>query len=78
MFATERGVYPPSVRAPLKRSSFFSEGVMERLQLGPEILQRDNPRLIYARLTGFGQSGRLSQVAGHDINFLALSGMWKK
>ncbi|XP_061022384.1 alpha-methylacyl-CoA racemase-like isoform X1 [Dama dama] len=49
-------------------------GVMEKLQLGPEILQKENPRLIYARLSGFGQSGRFSKVAGHDINYLALSG----
>ncbi|XP_023401177.1 alpha-methylacyl-CoA racemase isoform X3 [Loxodonta africana] len=52
----------------------FRGGVMEKLQLGPEILQQENPRLIYARLSGFGQSGRFSGVAGHDINFLALSG----
>ncbi|XP_045704083.1 alpha-methylacyl-CoA racemase [Phyllostomus hastatus] len=56
----------------------FRHGVMEKLQLGPEILQKENPRLIYARLTGFGQSGRLSKVAGHDINFLALSGVLSK
>uniref|UniRef100_A0A8B9X1R9 Solute carrier family 45 member 2 n=1 Tax=Bos mutus grunniens TaxID=30521 RepID=A0A8B9X1R9_BOSMU len=52
----------------------FRPGVMEKLQLGPEILQKENPRLIYARLSGFGQSGRFSKVAGHDINYLALSG----
>ncbi|XP_017403788.1 alpha-methylacyl-CoA racemase isoform X2 [Cebus imitator] len=52
----------------------FRSGVMERLQLGPEILQRENPRLIYARLSGFGQSGSFSRLAGHDINYLALSG----
>lgn len=48
---------------------------MEKLQLGPETLQKENPRLIYARLSGFGQSGRLATVAGHDINYLALSGV---
>ncbi|XP_057565394.1 alpha-methylacyl-CoA racemase [Hippopotamus amphibius kiboko] len=53
----------------------FRAGVMEKLQLGPEILQRENPKLIYARLSGFGQSGRFSSVAGHDINYLALSGV---
>ncbi|XP_060002924.1 alpha-methylacyl-CoA racemase isoform X2 [Lagenorhynchus albirostris] len=53
----------------------FRPGVMEKLQLGPEILQRENPKLIYARLSGFGQSGRFSRVAGHDINYLALSGV---
>ncbi|XP_062942677.1 alpha-methylacyl-CoA racemase isoform X2 [Cynocephalus volans] len=52
----------------------FRPGVMEKLQLGPEILQQENPKLIYARLSGFGQSGRFSRVAGHDINYLALSG----
>ncbi|XP_023595259.1 alpha-methylacyl-CoA racemase isoform X2 [Trichechus manatus latirostris] len=52
----------------------FRSGVMEKLQLGPEILQQVNPKLIYARLSGFGQTGRFSGVAGHDINYLALSG----
>lgn len=53
----------------------FRPGVMEKLQLGPETLLRENPKLIYARLSGFGQSGRFFQVAGHDINYLALSGV---
>ncbi|XP_022349318.1 alpha-methylacyl-CoA racemase isoform X2 [Enhydra lutris kenyoni] len=52
----------------------FRYGVMEKLQLGPEVLRKENPKLIYARLSGFGQSGRFSKVAGHDINYLALSG----
>ncbi|XP_030187537.1 alpha-methylacyl-CoA racemase [Lynx canadensis] len=56
----------------------FRHGVMEKLQLGPEILQRVNPKLIYARLSGFGQSGRFCRVAGHDINYLALSGILSK
>ncbi|XP_006875453.1 PREDICTED: alpha-methylacyl-CoA racemase [Chrysochloris asiatica] len=56
----------------------FRCGVMEKLQLGPEVLLRDNPKLIYARLSGFGQSGRLSTAAGHDINYLALSGVLSK
>ncbi|ELW53506.1 alpha-methylacyl-CoA racemase [Tupaia chinensis] len=56
----------------------FRHGVMEKLQLGPEILQQENPKLIYARLSGFGQSGKFSRVAGHDINFLALSGVLSK
>ncbi|XP_068958550.1 alpha-methylacyl-CoA racemase-like isoform X2 [Petaurus breviceps papuanus] len=56
----------------------FRPGIMEKFGLGPEVLQKDNPRLIYARLTGFGQSGSLSKVAGHDINFLALSGVLSK
>ncbi|XP_078531045.1 alpha-methylacyl-CoA racemase isoform X2 [Lissotriton helveticus] len=53
----------------------FRHGVMEKLGLGPEILLRDNPKLIYARLTGYGQLGRYATVAGHDINYLALSGV---
>ncbi|XP_058572893.1 alpha-methylacyl-CoA racemase isoform X1 [Neofelis nebulosa] len=56
----------------------FRHGVMEKLQLGPEILQRENPKLIYARLSGFGQSGRFCRVAGHDINYLALAGILSK
>ncbi|KAG3266787.1 alpha-methylacyl-CoA racemase [Ictidomys tridecemlineatus] len=56
----------------------FRRGVMEKLQLGPEILLQENPKLIYARLSGFGQSGRFSRKAGHDINYLALSGVLSK
>lgn len=47
---------------------------MEKLKLGPEVLLADNPKLIYARLSGYGQSGPLSKVAGHDINYLSLTG----
>ena len=50
-------------------------GVMEKLGLGPEILMKQNPRLIYARLTGYGQEGPYSKAAGHDINYLATSGI---
>lgn len=49
-------------------------GIMERLGLGPNVLLKDNPRLIYARLSGFGQSGPIATYAGHDINYVALSG----
>jgi len=49
-------------------------GVMERLGLGPEILCADNPRLIYVRITGWGQDGPRAQMAGHDINYIALTG----
>lgn len=49
-------------------------GVMERLGLGPEELCGSNPRLIYLRMTGWGQTGPLAQAAGHDINYIALSG----
>lgn len=52
----------------------FRPGVMERLGLGPEACQARNPRLVYGRMTGWGQDGPLSQLAGHDINYLALSG----
>lgn len=48
---------------------------MEKLGLGPDTLTKDNPGLIYARLTGFGQSGACADMAGHDINYVALTGM---
>ena len=51
------------------------QGVMERMKLGPDELLEDNPGLIYARLTGYGQSGPHARRAGHDINYLALSGL---
>ncbi|MFC7498605.1 CaiB/BaiF CoA transferase family protein [Enterovirga sp. GCM10030262] len=49
-------------------------GVMERLGLGPDTLLGDNPRLVYGRMTGWGQKGPYARVAGHDINYIALSG----
>jgi alpha-methylacyl-CoA racemase len=52
----------------------FRPGVMERLGLGPDALLEVNPGLIYARLTGWGQSGPYARRAGHDINYLAISG----
>jgi alpha-methylacyl-CoA racemase len=52
----------------------FRPGVMERLGLGPEICQQRNPRLVYGRMTGWGQSGSLAPVAGHDLNYIALTG----
>jgi alpha-methylacyl-CoA racemase len=52
----------------------FRPGVMERLGLGPDICRKRNPRLVYGRMTGFGQEGPLSQAAGHDINYIALTG----
>lgn len=48
---------------------------MEKLGLGPNYLMSKNPRLIYARLNGYGSYGKFAKKAGHDINFLALSGM---
>ncbi|XP_017858468.1 PREDICTED: alpha-methylacyl-CoA racemase [Drosophila arizonae] len=53
----------------------FRPGVMEKLNLGPDLLCSANPRLIYARLTGFGQHGRLAPRAGHDLNYAAVSGV---
>jgi alpha-methylacyl-CoA racemase len=52
----------------------FRPGVMERLGLGPDLLLQDNPRLVYGRMTGWGQEGPLAQAAGHDINYIALAG----
>ncbi|MEP7457028.1 CaiB/BaiF CoA-transferase family protein [Phyllobacterium sp. SB3] len=52
----------------------YRPGVMERLGLGPDILQPLNPGLIYGRVTGWGQTGPLAQAAGHDINYIALAG----
>lgn len=54
--------------------SFPHIGVMEKLGLGPEILLANNPKLIYARLSGYGQHGHLSSSAGHDINYLSITG----
>jgi alpha-methylacyl-CoA racemase len=50
-------------------------GVMERLGLGPDVCLERNPRLVYGRMTGFGQSGPLAHAAGHDINYIALAGV---
>ncbi len=52
----------------------FRPGVLERLGLGPEVLQARNPRLVVGRMTGWGQDGPLASEAGHDINYIALSG----
>lgn len=52
----------------------FRPGVMERLGLGPEVCHVRNPRLVYGRMTGWGQTGPLAQTAGHDINYLAITG----
>lgn len=53
----------------------FRPGVMEKLGLGPKVLTEENPELIYVRLTGFGQTGPYKKMAGHDINYLAMSGV---
>jgi alpha-methylacyl-CoA racemase len=52
----------------------FRPGTMERLGLGPDVALKRNPRLVYGRMTGWGQSGPLAQAAGHDLNYLALTG----
>ncbi len=52
----------------------FRPGVMERLGLGPDDCFAGNPRLVYGRMTGWGQDGPLAKTAGHDINYIALSG----
>lgn len=53
----------------------FRPGVMERLGLGPEVLLARNPRLVYGRMTGWGQDGPLAPRAGHDIDYIALAGV---
>ncbi len=52
----------------------YRPGVMERLGLGPQECQARNPRLVYGRMTGWGQEGPLADAAGHDINYIALTG----
>lgn len=52
----------------------FRPGVMERLGLGPDVALARNSRLVYGRMTGFGQSGPLSAAAGHDLNYIAITG----
>jgi alpha-methylacyl-CoA racemase len=52
----------------------FRPGVMERLGLGPDVCMARNPRLVYGRMTGWGQDGPLANSVGHDINYIALSG----
>lgn len=52
----------------------FRPGTMERIGLGPDGLLQDQPKLVYGRVTGFGQQGPLAHVAGHDLNYIALAG----
>jgi alpha-methylacyl-CoA racemase len=52
----------------------FRPGVMERLGLGPELVLAKNPKLVYGRMTGWGQEGPLAQAAGHDINYISVTG----
>jgi alpha-methylacyl-CoA racemase len=53
----------------------FRPGVMERLGLGPDVVLKRNPKLVYGRMTGWGQEGPLAPRAGHDINYIALAGV---
>lgn len=52
----------------------YRPGAMERLGLGPEVVLARNPKLVYGRITGWGQDGPLAKAAGHDLNYIALSG----
>jgi alpha-methylacyl-CoA racemase len=52
----------------------FRPGVMERLGLGPDVLLADNPKLVFGRMTGWGQTGPLAHAAGHDINYISITG----
>ncbi len=65
-------------RALIRQSDILIEGyrpgVMERLGLGPDVALEHNPRLVYGRMTGWGQSGPLAHKAGHDLNYLAITG----
>ncbi|MEZ5540106.1 MAG: CaiB/BaiF CoA-transferase family protein [Pseudomonadales bacterium] len=56
----------------------YRPGVAERLGLGPEAVQARNPKLVYARMTGWGQTGPLAQTVGHDINYIAITGVLEK
>lgn len=67
-----------TVRALIGKADVFVEGfrpgVVERLGLGPDVCLGLNPRLVYGRMTGWGQEGPMTQEAGHDINYLAVTG----
>jgi alpha-methylacyl-CoA racemase len=52
----------------------YRPGVMERMGLGPDVLLVDNPKLVYGRMTGWGQTGPLAPAAGHDINYISITG----
>lgn len=52
----------------------FRPGVMEKLGLGPDVCLKRNPKLVYGRMTGWGQDGPMAQAAGHDINYISLAG----
>src|SRR5262245_63393167 len=52
----------------------FRPGVAERLGIGPDVCRARNPKLVYGRMTGWGQEGPYAQAAGHDINYISLAG----
>lgn len=83
-----RAIFPANLKDPSDRDTTaelaaradiliegFRPGVMERLGLGPDVLLRRNPRLVYGRMTGYGQEGPLATAAGHDINYIATAGV---
>jgi alpha-methylacyl-CoA racemase len=63
-----------SPEAVAKVREMCRPGVMERLGLGPEVLLADNPKLVFGRMTGWGQHGTLAHAAGHDINYISITG----
>jgi alpha-methylacyl-CoA racemase len=74
----KKGVAVEAVRRMVARADVlvegFRPGVMERLGLGPDACMEINPKLVYGRMTGWGQDGPLAQAAGHDLNYIALTG----
>jgi alpha-methylacyl-CoA racemase len=74
----KKGIAVEAVRRMVARADVliegFRPGVMERLGLGPEVCLEINPKLVYGRMTGWGQDGPLATAAGHDLNYIALSG----
>ena len=52
----------------------FRPGVMERLGLGPDVALKRNPKLVFGRMTGWGQTGPYAKAAGHDMNYIAITG----
>ena len=56
----------------------FRPGVMERLGLGPDIVLQHNPKIVFGRMTGWGQEGPLAQTVGHDINYISINGVLEK
>jgi len=71
----DRAIFLELVRSADALVEGFRPGVMERLGLGPDTCHAQNPRLIYGRITGWGRHGPLADSAGHDINYIALSGV---